>query len=173
MKKILSGLSVALFLISCNNPASNTNADNTSANSNIATNNKIYKAIETGNVSSIDSIIATDAVDHDAPNSTELKGRDSIVKALGDVHNHIKDLKLDVISNAASGDYVFTLLHVTGTVTDSSMGMAGKSIDEKGVDVVKFKDNKISDHWGFTEDSDARKAMMEMENKDDKGKMKM
>ena len=51
--------------------------------------------------------------------------------------------------------------------------MAGKSIDEKGVDVVKFKDNKISDHWGFTEDSDARKAMMEMENKDDKGKMKM
>ncbi|MGN6530155.1 MAG: ester cyclase, partial [Ginsengibacter sp.] len=87
------------------------------------------------------------------------------VKMLGDMHNHIKDLKMDLITSAGNGDYVFSLVHISGTPTDSSMGMPGKSFDVKGVDVVKFKDNKITEHWGFTEDSEMAKEMMEMQSK--------
>jgi predicted SnoaL-like aldol condensation-catalyzing enzyme len=168
MKKILSGLAVAMFfLISCNNPSSTTPAAGTSSQieTNIANNLKIYKAIETGNVSSIDTLIATDAVDHDGPNGTEIKGRDSIVKMLAGMHNQFKDFKADVISSAGNGDYVFTFVHVTGTLADSSMGMAGKNIDDKGVDVVKFKGNKIVEHWGFRDDAQVSKEMMEMHEK--------
>jgi predicted SnoaL-like aldol condensation-catalyzing enzyme len=176
MKKILSGLSVAVFfLISCNNPASTTAPGSTSSQNetNIANNLKIYKAIETGDVSSIDTLIASDAVDHEGPNGTEIKGRDSIVKMLGDMHNHIKDIKADVVTSAGNGDYVFTLVHFTGTAIDSSMGMAGKSIDERGVDVVKFKNNKMTEHWGFTDDAQVNKEMMEMHQKmGDMDKMK-
>ena len=168
MKKILSGLSVAtFFLISCNNSASTTPAGKPGSKNdvNIANNLKVYKAIETGDVSSIDTLIASDAVDHDGPNGTEIKGRDGIVKMLGDMHNHVKDLKIDVITSATNGDYIFTLVHVTGTPADSSMGMPGKSLDEKAVDVVKLKGNKMIEHWGFTDDALISKEMMEMHDK--------
>jgi hypothetical protein len=29
------------------------------------------------------------------------------------------------------------------------MGGAGTKIDEKGVDVTKYKDGKMAEHWGF------------------------
>jgi predicted SnoaL-like aldol condensation-catalyzing enzyme len=35
--------------------------------------------------------------------------------------------------------------------------MPGKSFDLRAVDVVKFKDNKITDHWGFTDDATVEK----------------
>jgi predicted SnoaL-like aldol condensation-catalyzing enzyme len=175
MKKILSGLLVIMFfLTSCNNSPSITATDTGSQNdANIANSLKVYHAIETGDVSQLDSVIASDAVDHEGPHGTDIKGRDSIVKSLADLHNHIKDIHADVITSAGNGDYVFSLLHFTGTVTDSSMGMPGRIIDEKGVDVVKFKDHKITEHWGFTEDAQVNKEMMEMHQKmSDMDKMK-
>lgn len=168
MKKFLFTSSVTMFfLVSCNNsPSTAPAAAAPSQNDvNMANNLKIYRAIETGDVSSLDTLIAMDAIDYDGPNDTEIKGRDSIVKMLGDIHNHVKDIKADVITSAANGDYVFSLVHITGTPADSSMGMSGKSIDEKLVDVVKFKDNKISEHWGFTDDAQVSKEMMEMHEK--------
>jgi len=168
MKKFLFSSSVVMFiLISCNNAPSSTPAATTSSQTdiNMANNLKIYKAIQTGDVSAIDTLIASDAIDHDGPNGTEVKGRDSIVKMLGDMHNHVKDLKLDVITSAANDDYIFSLVHITGTSADSSMGMPGRSFDEKFVDVVKLKDNKMSDHWGFTDDAQVSKEMMEMHDK--------
>ena len=176
MKNFLFSSTVAMFfLISCNNGPSNTTAGTTNSQNdiNIANNLKIYKAIQTGYVSAIDTLIASDAIDYDGPNGTEIKGRDSIVKMLGDMHNQVKDLKLDVITSAANGDYIFSLVHITGTATDSSMGMPGKSFDEKLVDVVKLKDNKMSEHWGFTDDVQVSKEMMEMHDKmSSMGKMK-
>ncbi|HET7115843.1 MAG TPA: nuclear transport factor 2 family protein [Hanamia sp.] len=168
MKKFLFSSAVAMFfLISCHNAPSGTTAGTTSSQNdlNIANSLKIYKAIQTGDMSAIDTLIASDAIDHDGPNGTEIKGRDSIVKMLGDIHNHIKDINFDVITSAANDDYVFSLVHITGTSADSSMGMPGKSFDEKGVDVIKLKDNKISDHWGFTDDAQVSKEMMEMRDK--------
>ena len=168
MKKFLFSSSVVMFiLISCNNAPSSTPAATTSSQTdiNMANNLKIYKAIQTGDVSAIDTLIASDAIDYDGPNGTEIKGRDSIVKMLGDMHNQVKDLKLDVITSAANDDYIFSLVHITGTSADSSMGMPGKSFDEKGVDVLKLKDNKISAHWGFTDDVQVSKEMMEMRDK--------
>ena len=176
MKKFLFSSSVAMFfLISCSTPTSTApEATTTSQNEvNIANNLRIYKAIETGDVSAIDTLFASDAIDHDGPNNTDIKGKDSIMKMLGDMHNHIKDLKTDVITSAANDDYVFSMVHITGTALDSSMGIPGKSIDVRGVDVVKFKDNKMSEHWGFTDDIQVSKEMMEMRDKmGGMGKMK-
>lgn len=165
------------FIFSCNTPSTNPTAANGQSREekNMANNRKVYTAIETGDMSPIDSLVAPDLVDHDA-NGRELKGKDSIMNMLADIHNHISNLKLDVISSAADGDYVFTLVHTTGTTSDSSMGMPGRSIDEKGVDVVKFnKDDKATDHWGFTEDEQVMKEMKEMSdrmNMNDNSKMK-
>lgn len=168
MKKFLFSSSVAMFfLISCNTPTSTAPAATTPSQSdvNIANNLKIYKAIETGDMSSIDTLFADGAIDHEGPNGMEIKGKDSIMKMLGGIHKQVKDLKIDVITSAANGDYIFSLVDFTGTIADSSMGTPGKSIDEKSVDVIKLKDNKFSEHWGFDEDAQVNKEMMEMHDK--------
>jgi predicted SnoaL-like aldol condensation-catalyzing enzyme len=173
MKRLIFCAAVMAVAFSCNNNPSST-ATNVNGNSqqeqNIANNKKIYTAIENGNTSAIDTLIAADAVDHDGPRGTEVKGKDSILHLLGDIHNHFKNIKFDMIASAANGDYVFSLVHMTGTAADSSMGMPGMNMDQKGVDVIKFNnDNKMAEHWGFTEDQEMAKQMMNMQ---DQSKMK-
>src|ERR1043165_7434593 len=171
MKKLfsLAALSAVCFLISCEGGGAK------SGNSkNLEANREIYKAIETGDTSKM-TIIADDAVDHDGPNG-EVKGGATIKAMLADFHNHIKDLKMEVITDAANEDYVFTLVHMTGTTTDDKMGMpAGQKMVSKSVDVVKFKDGKATDHWGFMSQSEVMQ-MMKMHNmpgmKDSTMKMK-
>jgi len=173
MKRLILCAAVMAVAFSCNNNPSSTAANdngNSRQEQNIASNKKIYTAIETGDTSPIDTLIATDAVDHDGPRGTEVNGKDSILQLLRDIHNHVKDIKFDVISSAANGDYVFSFIHVSGTTADSSMGMSGMNLDEKAVDVIKFNnENKMVEHWGFTEDQQVAKQMMNMQ---DQSKMK-
>ena len=174
MKRLILCTAVMAVAFSCNNKPSPTTATNGNDNSqqeqNIVSNKKIYTAIESGDTSPIDTLIAGDAVDHDGPGGMEINGKDSILHMLSGIHNHIKDIKFDVVTSAANGDYVFSLVHMTGTSTDSSMGMPGMNIDQKAVDVIKFNSaNKMVEHWGFTDDQEVAKQMMKMQ---DPSKMK-
>jgi predicted ester cyclase len=117
------------------------------------------KAIETGDSTVIDSLIASDAVDHSAPNGKEMKG-DSIKWMLRNMHNEISDLNMDIIADAAEGDYVFTLSRMTGTTKTAGMGMPPNTkMDMKGVDVVKFRDGKAVEHWSYMDPKDMMKMM--------------
>ena len=119
---------------------------------NLANNKEIYKAIQTGDVSKIKDYIDKDAVDHGGgANGQDVKGGDSIIAMLGNIHNSFTDLKMEVIADATNGDYVFTLVHLTGTTTaNPGMGMPpNKKMDSKSVDVVKVKNGKAIEHWEF------------------------
>lgn len=168
MKKIFFHLAaiVAVAFASCNNSGSGTastgsNMKETSMSStehdNLQKNRSIYKAIENGDSATISSLIADDAVDHQGPTGNDLKGRD-IVHMLTDMHNHVKGLSFNIVHDAADGDYVFTMVNVKGTANDNSMGMpAGSSMDSRQVDVVKLKDGKMVEHWGFLDWQDVMK----------------
>jgi predicted ester cyclase len=128
----------------------------------LANNREIYKAIETGDVSKIKGYIDKDAVDHEGgANGQDVQGGDSIIAMLGSIHNSFTDLKMEVISEAISGDYLFTLVRLTGTTTaNPGMGMPpNKKMDSKSVDVVKLKNGKASEHWEFVDPKDMM-AMM-------------
>lgn len=177
MKKILFAAAVGMlcFLTSCKDSGTTSTTDNQNEK-NLANNRKAIKAIETGDAATIDSLIASDAIDHQGPNGMVIKGSDSVRHMLADMHNHVKDLKIDIIADAANGDYIFVLSHFTGSVNDSFMGMpAGATIDEKDVDVIKIKDGKMIEHWGFVDANEMMKHMKEMppmDNKMDSSKMK-
>ena len=48
-------------------------------------------------------------------------------------------------------------------MNDASMGMpAGSKMDEKGVDVIKLKDGKMVEHWGFVDPVAMMKHMQSM-----------
>jgi predicted SnoaL-like aldol condensation-catalyzing enzyme len=153
MKTLLYSAPIAMlcFTISCKeSPTPGSISTNSSQNEkNMAANRLFFKVFETGDISDVKSLILNDAVDHYPLYGMDVKGSDSILNSYADFHNHIKNLKVEVIADAANEDYVIALAHVTGTATDSMMGGAGAKIDEKGVDVTRYKDGKMAEHWGF------------------------
>jgi predicted SnoaL-like aldol condensation-catalyzing enzyme len=167
MKKIyLSVAAVLAFaIIACNNSGTSSTEkggmDNSTASTeqqNLEKNRSAYKAIESGDSTTLRSLIADDAVDHQGPGGQDLKGGDNIVRMLTDMHNRVKGLSFDVVTDAASGDYVFSMVNVKGTANDNSMGMpAGSSMDSRQVDVIKVKDGKMVEHWGYLDWQDVMK----------------
>jgi hypothetical protein len=145
MKQILFAVS-AFFcccLIACNSNNTNSGDDK-----NLSTSRDIFKGIETGDTSKLTSI-APDAVDHAGPMG-EVTNGDSIKAMLAQIHNHVKDLKIEILNDASSGDYVYTWNKWSGTALDSSMGFAANQpFNTSGVDIVKFRDGKAVEHWGF------------------------
>jgi len=161
MKRNLIVAASVLCLISCKGPESNSELDLIQKNLDI--NAKAMKAIETGSAAAIDSLISDDMVDHMGPHGKELKGGATIKPMLIDMHNHWKGLKFDVITASANKEYVFTLSKTMGIAIDTTMGMAaGTKMDEKMVDLIKIKDGKIVEHWGFVDPAAMMKKMHEM-----------
>lgn len=153
MKSLLSSTAIAMLCLFISSKDSSTTSRNSTDNSqnekNLAVNRAFFKVFETGDISNVKNLILSDAVDHYPLNGFDVKDGDSILNMYADFHNHIKNLKVDIIADAANEDYVIALAHVTGTATDAMMGGAGTKIGEKGVDVTRYKDGRMAEHWGF------------------------
>jgi steroid delta-isomerase-like uncharacterized protein len=176
MKKNLALSVTGLFclFISCKDSGASSMADVNQNNLDI--NAKIINAIETGDAETINSLIADDVVDHMGPDGKEIKGGDKLRPMLIDMHNHMKDLKFEVITTSANMDYVFTLSKISGTALDTSMGMpTGTVMNEDVVDLVKIKEGKVTEHWSYVDPAAMMKQMKEsgsMNKKTDSTKTK-
>src|SRR5205823_1288231 len=150
MKKILfAAACFTLCFTSCNSGnKSGTASDNKSDTAGTASNNSmaqknidashiVDKAFETGDVSSIDSAVASDFVDHTDRGD---KNRDSLKSMISMVHATNKDMKMETIKELADDEYVFSLMHFTGT-SDGTMMPKGP-YDMHAIEVEKFKDGK-------------------------------
>jgi len=167
MKKGLFAISAGLFLlISCNETkdSASTAGDNdhmAMVKRNSENNKTVYRAIETGDVSKLDSLLSKDMVDHEANNGKDIVGLDSVKAFLGSIHTYFDGLKLESISEGTSedGTYHFAMVRMTGKAKANPWGLpVGTDMDDTSVDVVKLKDGKATDHWMFT----SQKDMMEM-----------
>jgi predicted SnoaL-like aldol condensation-catalyzing enzyme len=171
MKKLfLPGLMAFLFLLSActdNKTETSSTTVTNNADSNSIRSKAVYTAIESGDVSKVD-FLADDIIDHEGPNG--VRGKDSVLAMLSDMHNHFKDLKMETIADATSADgmYHFALIRMTGTPIDDKMGMpANMAVDNMSVDVVKMKDGKATEHWGFYSPADMGKMHSPMDAKMD------
>jgi predicted SnoaL-like aldol condensation-catalyzing enzyme len=163
MKKLIF-LAICFMAVfsSCKDTDDNHKTDDGISAANSANNRKILTAIEQGDSATIKPLLADDAIDHQGNMGKDVVGADSIAHMLKDVHNHIKDMKIEVIKDATNGDYYFALNRMTGTTTDNAWGMpAGTKMDSKSVDVTRFKDGKMQEHWAFVDPNE----MMEMMKK--------
>src|SRR5436309_2225665 len=113
MKKMFFGVSAMLLLLaSCKDADNKSATDNNAAmnNNDMAKRNSentrtVYSGIESGDMSKADSFIADDFVDHGGSmNGGDIKGREEFKKQLGDFHNHVDNLKFNVITDASSAD---------------------------------------------------------------------
>src|SRR5438045_7545916 len=152
MKKffITTSAALLLFFISCNQAATCTTAtgdnNNSAAQRNLDAVHMINKAIETGDVSALDSVLAEDAVDH--ANEGDVKGRDSIKAELAQIHTMSPDMKSETVKELADEDYAFQWMRYTGT-GNGSMGMPKGPYEMSAIEVTKFQNGKASEHWEF------------------------
>jgi predicted SnoaL-like aldol condensation-catalyzing enzyme len=166
MKKLVSCTTTIClyFLLSCNN--ANDNKANTTSNTTttseqekyIDNNERVYRALETGNFNGIDSLWADNIVDH-MPKG-DVKGKDSVKASLMEMHNQMKDFKIETIASGydSAKGYLITLYRATGTTKGAMPGMpANTKFDMKGVDVVKIVNGKAVEHWEYDDPKDMMK----------------
>jgi predicted SnoaL-like aldol condensation-catalyzing enzyme len=175
MKKIFLAVFAGLLCVftSCNSNTETTsdNKNNEQEQKNIAASNVIMKAFQTGDVSGIDSVVSDDFVDH--TDRGDMKGKDSLKAMVKFVHSNFKDMKSEKVREVADEDYVYSWMRYTGT-SDGTMGMPDGPYDMKAIEVARFKDGKIVEHWNFTEIQDMMKMMAQQPNMNsmDTSKMK-
>ena len=159
MKKIffaaLAGM-LCIFTSCDNNNATVVGKGDTQREKNLAASNVIDEAFKSGDVSKIDSVVATDFVDH--TDRGDKVGRDSLKALVAMIHNNFKDMKMEKVHELADDDYVFSWMRYTGT-SDGSMGMPKGPYEMNVTEVAKFKDGKAVEHWSFVDMKDMMKMM--------------
>ena len=175
MKKILfaSATICAVTFFSCAESAKKDDATVTIKENN----SKFYKALENGDSVTIRNWINVDAVDHNGgPNGEDIVGVDKLTGMLSQMHSSFElGFKMNIVSQAVDGDYLYTLVEMKGTTTASpGMGLPPSTkMDSRGVDVVKLKDGKAQEHWAFMGMPDVMKMMEEQSKMSSANKSEM
>ncbi len=105
-----------------------------------------------GKLELIDEFMASDFVEHEefpglaAGRAGAKEFFAQFREAFPDLHFHVDDM-------IAEGDRVVARITMHGTNEGSFMGMAptGKEVFVKVIDIVRFADGKIVEHWGVTD----------------------
>ena len=149
MRKIFFLISIATicFLSACNEKAATASGEmSDAAKNNLDAFHVVGKAFETGDVSQIDSVVASDFIDHRP--TGDVKGTDSL-KAMITMMKNAGTLKSEIKKQLADDEYVMAWMRWTGTTTVPMDGMPAGPVDMNGVEVVRFKDGKAVEHWPF------------------------
>ena len=159
MKKFLFILSAGfvLLLTSCSGKKEEGGGGmSAKAKANIAASDIVGNAFLTGDVSKIDSLVAKDFIDH--TDQGDKIGPDSLKASITAMHKAGGDMKMEIIKQLADDDYVFSWQRYTGT-SDGSMGMPKGPYNMTAIEVVRCKDGKAVEHWGFMEPRELMKMM--------------
>lgn len=167
MKKIYFSLACMLLasVYSCNMGTSSSgsaSSGNSQLDSMKSMNEQVYKGFSSGDFSAFEKMVASDAVDH-GMGEKDVVGKDSIEKDLKEMNSQFKDLKFEILSESADSNYTMTMVRMTGTSNDAKTGFpAGSAVDNTSVDVLKWTDGKVTEHWVYMDSRDVMKMMASM-----------
>jgi|SRR6185312_2163400 len=160
MKNIISAIAIAAAFSACMAPANKNMADDR-VSKNEAMMSKFYdEVINKHNTGMIDSLVSSDYVEHCVtPGYTA--DRSGLKKGWEDFTKAYPDMNCKIHFMVADSDCVTTQYTFTGTNTGSMMGMpaTGKKVNVDGVDIVRYKNGKATEHWGYMEEM---KMMMQL-----------
>ena len=115
---------------------------------------RLYEeAVNGGNLDLADEFIAADAIEHEKGIASD--GRESFKQFVTVFRAAFPDLRLTIEDMIAEGDKVVCRITITGTHTGDSefMGVApsGKPIELETIDILRFDNGKMVEHWGRTD----------------------
>ncbi|MFQ5631794.1 MAG: ester cyclase [bacterium] len=120
---------------------------------NLAVNQMLYEAaFNKGDFAAFEKLLAPDVVEHE-----ELPGfppnREGVVQFFKMLHQAFPDLHAEIEFAIAKDDKVVSYITITGTHKGEFMGMpaTGKKIKYRAIDIIRYKDGMVVDHWGLTD----------------------
>lgn len=120
---------------------------------NIATQQKMGEAVNKGNLDVFHEVFAANVKDHD-PAPDQDPGPQGFISFFMDMRAAFPDLKVAVEDMVADDDQVAIAYTITGTHQGNFLGIpaTGKKIKARGVQIAKFKDGKIVERWGSSDE---------------------
>lgn len=117
---------------------------------------KVMEIFDNGNVDELDNYVTQNSIDHQRDTTmTKKTGLAGLKEMFTKFHQIFPDMKTTIHSIAVAGDTVFVYSTSVGTSTQPFMGFpAGQKQTLNGVDVMRFKEEKIVEHWGFIDTND-------------------
>lgn len=159
MKKLFIIFSTVFFcfLFPCNGQKQAGMSDK--AKKNLQAMHGITKCFDKKDFSKLGDYIAEDGIDH-AGEMGDIKGLADMKTEFEKMVAIYEDSKTEVIKELADDEYVMSWLRFTGTLKADQMGMkAGDKFDLAAIEVAKFKDGKVVEHWSFMQPADMLKMM--------------
>ena len=124
-----------------------------SKEANIKTQKKFGEAVNKAHYEVIYDLVAEDNVDHD-PAPGQEAGPEGYIAFFKMMRTAFPDMELEVEQMVADDDNVAFAYTVKGTHEGEFMGIAptGKSVQFRGMQISKFKDGKMVERWGSSDE---------------------
>jgi steroid delta-isomerase-like uncharacterized protein len=106
-----------------------------------------------GNLDLIDEMVAADGVDHQAPPGAA-QGAEGLKQFLSMFRSAFPDVRATIDQVIAEGDTIAARFTMSGTHQGEFFGIppTGKRMEITGIDVVRFENGKMVEHWGNQDD---------------------
>jgi predicted ester cyclase len=107
----------------------------------------IEEGFNKGNLSVVDEIVSSDAKEHQRGNEDGSEGTKEVI---GTLRRWFPDFTMHAEDIASVGDMVWVRFTATGTNLGSVMQRpsTGKKMSIDVIDIVRFKNGRIVEHWG-------------------------
>jgi steroid delta-isomerase-like uncharacterized protein len=106
------------------------------------------EAFSQGKLEVADELVADGFVDHETPGAQGPEGLKQVVTMY---RSAFPDLKMTVDDMIVDGDKMAVRFTATGTHQGEFAGIpaTGKSVSIGGIDIFRFENNKLVEHWGY------------------------
>jgi predicted ester cyclase len=104
-----------------------------------------------GDLSVVDDYVASDFIEHQ--NGSQGTGPEALKKIIGSLHESFSDMRMTIADIVAAGDDVWVRARATGHNDRPVMGRppTGKDFEIDVIDVIRFRDGKMVEHWGVAD----------------------
>jgi steroid delta-isomerase-like uncharacterized protein len=120
---------------------------------NLATLGKFAEAVNMGNFDLFKEAVSTENIDHD-PALGQVAGPEGYRMFFTGLRNAFPDMNVALDTLVADEESIAYAYTITGTQTGPLMGFAptGKKIKIRGLQISKFKDGKMVERWGSSDE---------------------
>ena len=158
MRKTFMLAGIALICLSaCNNEPKTVSSTDDETKRNIELSQIVNEAFRTGDASKIDSVVSPDYIDH--TDRGDMKGPDSLKAGIKWIHENMKNMKMELRRQWADKEYVSSWMRFTGNNEMAMPGLPAGPYDWNTIELTRYKDGKLVEHWGFMEIQSVIKMM--------------
>jgi steroid delta-isomerase-like uncharacterized protein len=124
-----------------------------SAQDNMATQERLANAVNTGHLDDLDEVFARNVVDHD-PAPGQARGPEGFKQFFSGLRRSFPDLHLAAEHVDTTDDDIALAYTITGTHKGDFLGVAptGKRISVRGMQIARFEGGKIAERWGSSDE---------------------